>query len=93
MHLSIIWSSLNIILNDFSGIVVMDGSSFAERISCLNYYEKSFVYENTLERMSDCFSNKMLKQSFYFFILQCLKNIVRLGLEKLFMKVGYYDTE
>ncbi len=28
-----------------------------------------------------------------FFILQCLKNIVRLGLEKLFMKVGYYDTE
>ena len=35
----------------------------------------------TLKRMSD------------FFILQCLKNIVRLGLEKLFMKVGYYDTE
>lgn len=43
--------------------------------------------------MSDCFSRKMLKQLFYFFILQCLKNIVRLGLEKLFMKVGYYDTE
>ena len=28
-----------------------------------------------------------------FFILQCWKNIVRLGLEKHFMKVGYYDTE
>ena len=27
------------------------------------------------------------------FNLQCLKNIVRLGLEKVFMKVGYYDTE
>ena len=79
--------------NDFSVIVVMDGSSLALQVSCLNYYEKSFVYENTLERRSDCFSNKMLKQSFYFFILQCLKNIVRLGLEKLFMKVGYYDTE
>ena len=27
--------------NDFSVIVVMDGSSLALQVSCLNYYEKS----------------------------------------------------
>ena len=53
--------------NDFSVIVVMDGSSLALQVSCLNYYEKSFEYENTLERRSDCFSNKMLNSHFIFY--------------------------
>jgi len=30
------------------------------------YYEKYYLYERTLKRMSDCFSRKKLKQSFYF---------------------------
>ena len=67
--------------NDFSVIVVVDGSSFAERISCLKFEPKvsnfpvikailgfyhEYYYEKSLKRMNGCFSRKKLKQSFYF---------------------------
>ena len=51
-----------------------------------------FTLENVKEN-EWLFQQKKAETVILFFILQCLKNIVRLGLEKLFMKVGYYDTE
>ena len=67
-------------------------SNFPVIKSTLGFYNQ-YYYEKSLKRVDDCFSKKNAKTVILFFILQCLKNIVRLGLEKLFMKVGYYDTE
>ena len=51
-----------------------------------------FTLENVKEN-EWLFQQKKAEIVILFFILQYPKNIVLLGLEKLFMKVGYYDTE